>query len=95
MENQAHAYYAMRVQNAQGGAQRFSAVLAEYEKARELTKKRLYYEAIEEILSNAQEKILLPKGTSDRVLPFLPLTLGAQESSPQGRTAAAATERSK
>lgn len=73
VENQAQAYRAMRVQNAQGEARRFLTVLSEYEKAREVTKKRLYYEAMEEILSSSGEKIVLPRGTSDRVLPFLPL----------------------
>lgn len=73
MINKAEAYKATRIQNAEGGAQRFLSVLTEYEKAKDVTKKRLYYEAMEDILTNAQEKIILPKGTADKVLPFLPL----------------------
>lgn len=73
MVNIAEAYKATRVQNAHGETQRFLSVLAEYEKAKDVTKKRLYYEAMEDILTHAQEKVILPKGTSDRVLPFLPL----------------------
>lgn len=73
MVNIAEAYKATRVQNAHGETQRFLSVLAEYEKAKDVTKKRLYYEAMEDILAHAQEKVILPKGTSDRVLPFLPL----------------------
>lgn len=73
MVNQAQAYRETRLKNAEGEANRFLAVLTEYDKAKDVTKKRLYYEAIEDILSKAQEKIILPKGTSENVLPFLPL----------------------
>ncbi|MDD6180813.1 MAG: FtsH protease activity modulator HflK [Desulfovibrionaceae bacterium] len=71
--NKAEAYRATRVQTAEGEAQRFLALLAEYEKAVDVTRKRLYYEAMEEMLTQAQEKIILPEGATDRVLPFLPL----------------------
>ena len=77
MENQALAYRETRVQNSQGEAQRFLAVLAEYEKAKDVTKKRLYYETMEEILKNANEKVILPTGVSEKVLPFLPLNKSA------------------
>ena len=78
--NQSQAYRATRVQTAEGEAQRFLALLAEYEKAQDVTKKRLYYEAMEDVLSQAQEKIILPKNTSEHVLPFLPLQgNGAQQ----------------
>lgn len=73
MVNTAEAYRATRVQTAEGEAQRFLSVLSEYEKARDVTKKRLYFEAVEEILNNAGEKIILPRGAVDRVLPFLPV----------------------
>ena len=90
IENQAQSYHATRVQNAEGETRRFLAVLAEYEKAKDVTKKRLYYEALEEILSNAKEKIVLPKGASDKVLPFLPLE--QQGAASQGKKAAASAE---
>lgn len=80
MENQAQAYRETRLQGAQGETQRFLAVLTEYEKAKDVTKKRLYYEAMEDILKNATEKVILPRGTSDRVLPFLPLDKPARAS---------------
>jgi membrane protease subunit HflK len=74
MINQAQAYRAARIRAAEGEAGRFKAVLAEYEKARDVTRKRLYYEALEEILSSADlEKIILPPGATDRTLPLLPL----------------------
>lgn len=77
--NEAEAYRATRVQTAEGESQRFLALLAEYEKATDVTKKRLYYETMEEMLNGAREKIVLPKNTADHVLPFLPLQDAAQK----------------
>ena len=73
MENQARAYQATREQQAEGEAKRFLTVLSEYEKARDVTRKRLYYEAAEQILSHARDKIILPQGAAGQILPFLPL----------------------
>jgi membrane protease subunit HflK len=61
------------LKNAEGEAQRFLALLNEYEKAKDVTRKRLYYEAMEDILTHATDKIILPQGTSENILPFLPL----------------------
>jgi len=84
MVNQAQAYRATRIRIAEGEAGRFAAVLAEYQKAKDVTKKRLYYEAMEEILSSPDmEKIILPQGTADRTLPLLPLdVLGKRPARP-------------
>jgi membrane protease subunit HflK len=74
MLNQAQAYRMTRIRGAEGEAGRFAAVLAEYLKARDVTKKRLYFEALEDIFSSTEmEKILLPQGATDRTLPLLPL----------------------
>ena len=73
VENQAAAYKETRIQNATGVANRFLAVLEEYSKAKDVTRQRLYFEAMEDILLNAQDKIIVPVGTVDRTLPFLPL----------------------
>ncbi|MDD2966337.1 MAG: FtsH protease activity modulator HflK [Desulfovibrionaceae bacterium] len=78
LQNQAEAYRATRVQNAEGEAQRFLALLGEYEKAKDVTRKRLYYEAMEDILTHANDKIILPQGTGEHILPFLPLQPQAQ-----------------
>ena len=84
MVNQAQAYRATRIRTAEGEAGRFTAVLAEYQKARDVTRKRLYYEALEEILSSADmEKIILPPGAADRTLPLLPIdVLGKRPARP-------------
>jgi len=74
MVNQAQAYRAARIRAAEGEAGRFAAVLVEYQKAKDVTKKRLYYETMEEILSATDlEKIILPPGAADRTLPLLPI----------------------
>jgi len=84
MLNQAQAYRMTRIRAAEGEAGRFAAVLAEYQKARDVTKKRLYYEALEDIFSSTEmEKILLPAGATDRTLPLLPLdVLGKRPARP-------------
>ncbi len=73
LENQAQAYKETRVQNAEGEASRFMAILSEYEKAKDVTKQRLYYEAMEDILVNSNEKLIIPSDAAERILPFLPL----------------------
>lgn len=72
--NEAEAYKEAAIRKAQGEGQRFLALLQEYNKAQDITKKRLYIEAMEEILSAPGiEKIILPKETGERALPLLPL----------------------
>lgn len=72
--NKAEAYKASRIREAEGEAQRFLSVLAEYEKAEDVTRKRMIYEALEEILSKpGMEKLVLPSDAGSKVLPLLPL----------------------
>ncbi|MDR3073212.1 MAG: FtsH protease activity modulator HflK [Deltaproteobacteria bacterium] len=72
--NEAEAYKETAIRRAQGESQRFLAVLAEYNKAKDVTKKRMYLESMESILSSPEiEKIILPKATGERSLPLLPL----------------------
>ena len=60
------------ISEAQGQANKFTSIYNEYKVVPELTKKRLYIEAMESILAN-KEKILMTKGTSNSVLPLLPM----------------------
>ncbi len=83
--NQAEAYKETRIKAAQGETERFLAILLEYDKATEVTKKRLYYEAMEDILRNATDKIVLPSGTAERLLPLLPLQQQGQGNTPFAR----------
>lgn len=62
-----------RVAKAQGEADGFTAILAGYQKSPEVTRKRLYLEAMEQILPGVKKFILSDSG----VLPFLPLDNGS------------------
>ncbi len=71
----AEAYRARVVNEAEGEASRFLAVLTEYQKAPEVTRKRLYLETMEEVLGNVN-KVLLDQdvsGGGQGVVPYLPL----------------------
>jgi len=68
---EAEAYKAQRVIRAKGDADRFSAVIAEYEKAPRVTRERLYLESVESFLP-ASKKFIMEGGKSG-VLPILPL----------------------
>ncbi len=66
----AEAYALSRVNRAKGESGRFNQVYAQYIKAPVVTKKRLYFETIERILPNIENKIIVDeKGTN--VLPLL------------------------
>jgi membrane protease subunit HflK len=58
-EKQAEAYAFRRVNEARGDAQKFSLLLAEYRKAPEVTRRRLYLEAMHSILPSLQKKIIV------------------------------------
>jgi modulator of FtsH protease HflK len=68
----AEAYALNRVNRAKGEADRFNSLYAEFVKAPEVTKKRLYFETMERILPKIGNKIIVDeKGTN--VLPLLNL----------------------
>ena len=72
---QAEGYRARVVNEAEGEASRFSAVLAEYQKAPEVTRKRLYLETMEKVLGGV-DVILLDEASGNGgqgVVPYLPL----------------------
>lgn len=72
----AEGYRARVVNDAVGEASRFEAVLAEYEQAPEVTRKRLYLETMQKVLGDV-DKIILEGGTGGAggqgVVPYLPL----------------------
>jgi membrane protease subunit HflK len=69
------AYRAQVVNEAQGEASRFLAVLQEYEQAPEVTRRRLYLETMERVLGDVDLVILDGEGGSggSGVVPYLPL----------------------
>ncbi len=77
--NQAEAYAEAKVRKAEGDAAKFLAIYEEYSKARDVTRKRLYLETMEKILSNPElEKLILSDDALQKAVPYLPLSrLGA------------------
>ncbi|WP_170412047.1 FtsH protease activity modulator HflK [Ruegeria atlantica] len=72
---ESEAYRAQQINSAQGEASRFSAVLEEYSKAPDVTRKRLYLERMEQVLGDV-DKIILDEnstGSGQGVVPYLPL----------------------
>ncbi len=65
----AEGYALKRVNEAQGDASRFIAVLNEYQKAPDVTRKRIYLETMAEILPTLTNKVIL----DEHVPQFLPL----------------------
>jgi len=76
LEN-AEGYRARVVNEARGDASRFTSVLTEYEKAPEVTRKRLYLERMEQVLGDIDKPILdqsiAGSGEGSGVVPYLPL----------------------
>lgn len=76
--NEAGAYRETKVKTAEGDVARFVALLKEYERAKDVTRRRLYLDAMGTLLSRA--KIVLTEANGSGVLPVLPLeALGAGE----------------
>ena len=71
---EAEGYAVDKVNRAQGDTERFMAVLAEYQKAPEITKKRVYLETMSEVIPKARRKYIIdPKQPS--ILPLLNIGL--------------------
>ncbi|MFO1144466.1 MAG: FtsH protease activity modulator HflK [Amaricoccus sp.] len=71
---EAEGYRAKVVNAAQGEASRFNAIEAEYVKAPEITRKRLYLETMENVLGDVRMFLLdTPNGSAQGLVPYLPL----------------------
>jgi membrane protease subunit HflK len=73
----AEAFRQAQIARATGQAERFKAILSEYEKAEDVTRQRLYLEAMEEILPGIRKFIVSPQAGGN-LLQILPLEPGAQ-----------------
>lgn len=72
--NGAQAYKESKVRRAQGDASRFLSVFTEYNKAKDITRRRLYLETMEEILGNPEiEKLIMSDDALRKSVPYLPL----------------------
>ena len=70
IEASAAGYREAKVSEARGEAARFIAIYDEYRRAPEVTRRRLYLEAMEEVLPKV-EKVIIEPGTAT-LLPYLP-----------------------
>jgi len=71
LKEEADAYKARIVAQAQGDAQRFKSVLAEYQKAPQVTRDRMYLDTMQQIYSNVT-KVLVDSRSGSNLL-YLPL----------------------
>jgi membrane protease subunit HflK len=69
----AEAYREQTVAEAKGGSARFLKVLEEYEKAKDVTRQRMYLETMERLFGGT-DKIIVDTGTQNGVVPYLPLS---------------------
>ena len=70
--NQAIGYRDSQILEARGRADRFLALFAEYRKAPEVTRERLYLETLDQVLPRV-EKVIIEESQAERVLPYFPL----------------------
>jgi|SRR6478735_236322 len=70
---EAEAYQENRLSRAQGDAKRFNQVYAEYAKARDVTRKRLYLETMERLLKRMPDKTIVDSRLPGSTLPVLQL----------------------
>ncbi len=70
--SEAQGYALKRVNEAQGDADRFKAIRSEYQKAKEVTRRRLYLEAMQQILPQVKEIYVIDNQTNSPI-PFLQL----------------------
>jgi modulator of FtsH protease HflK len=69
---EAEAYRRQVVLQAEGEASRFNSVYKAYQAAKDVTTTRLYLETLEKVLKGTN-KVILDKGATNGVLPYLPL----------------------
>jgi membrane protease subunit HflK len=70
--NEAEGYRQAKLRDATGVAERFTALQAEYAKAKDITRRRLYLETMEVILPG-MNKIIMDDAAARQAVPYLPL----------------------
>jgi len=69
----AQGYRDRVIAEAKGEADRFESVLEQYQKAPDVTRRRIFIDTMQEVLSDTDKIIIDDKGGSG-VVPYLPLT---------------------
>jgi modulator of FtsH protease HflK len=73
IERAAEAYKEKRVLEAQGDAARFNLTYAEYEKAKRVTRERIYLETMERVFAGVERTTIIDADVGQGTLPLLPL----------------------
>lgn len=68
---EASGYAINRTNEAQGDADFFNSVFTQYQKARQITQKRLYIETMEKLMKRVKNKYIIDEDLGKGVLPFL------------------------
>ena len=71
------------------GMDKFEAMLAEYQKAKNVTRQRLYIETMERVLGPIKTKMIIDQGVGGDTVPLLPLRTAAAASTAQAAPVAA------
>jgi len=88
MKEEANGYRERVVAQAEGDANRFVALLSEYKKAPEVTRERLYLDAMEVVLSNNSKVLVDVEGGNNMMyLPLDKLAEGRQRTELSGGSA--------
>jgi len=82
---EAEAYKAKIVAEATGEAERFNKILAEYQKAPEITKKRLYIETMEDVLADSSKVMIDQNAGNGNSLMYLPIDKIIESNGSQSR----------
>jgi membrane protease subunit HflK len=72
---EAEAYREEKIKIASGDASRFLQQLKEYRKAKDVTRKRLYLETMENVLANSR-KFTMDKEVAEKMMPIIPFGQG-------------------
>jgi len=72
MIREAEGFRVARIARAEGDVAKFNAMLVEYKKGKDVTRKRMYLETMEEVLPNI-EKYIVPGGDGSNLLNLLNL----------------------
>jgi len=70
---EAKAYKIERINRAKGEKEKFLNILKEYQLAKEITRRRIFLETMEEILAGIEDKIVIDEDVSDRIFNLLNL----------------------
>jgi membrane protease subunit HflK len=73
MIQEARGYSINRINRASGDAKLFTSVFNEYQKAREVTRQRLYLETMEKVMRSVDKKVLIDKEVKN-LIPLLNLS---------------------